>query len=598
SIDRIDLDLFSRVRVDGFYVEDYEQDTLLYVKRATAALSSLNIKKDGLRIKSAKADGAKFYLREMQDGELNIRPIVAKLQNPNKKSDFRLYISDIDATNLDFCYTTLRPRLPEYGMDYGDIRIMNVDAHLEDFSVIKGVVRGDIKHFAADERSGIRIDDLSGRMYVFDGFIHVDDLRIKTPYSSLYMPRMHINGEDWLQYKDYINNVQMDMVAANSSISSTDIGYFAPALRNWGITLRDVDVTFAGTVADFEATARNVALGEGSSIDATAHVTGQPEWRTANYVVGVEDMHITSADVNMLLDAVLKNPLPDKVMDIINRVDWVDMRATFGGSFDSFRVAGNVNSSVGALRADVSLDKLRNSRYRINGMAKSSSLALGTLLNLPKMGRIDATVNTAATFGSMASGGVVGDVNLLVNAVNYAGYTYHDISGVGKIDGKKFYGEVNAADPNLEFDMFADVDIEDVNPYYRLSMNLAQVDLHALGVNKRDEISTLSANIGVNINGASLEELNGYVSIADAEYHYPGGDIYSNRFRIDLDSDPHQKYVQCRSDFFDFDFRSQSSYRDIYNYLYNSLKTYVPLLYDNVSEGKASNSTLSSTNDY
>ena len=598
SIDRIDLDLFSRVRVDGFYVEDYEQDTLLYVKRATAALSSLNIKKDGLRIKSAKADGAKFYLREMQDGELNIRPIVAKLQNPNKKSDFRLYISDIDATNLDFCYTTLRPRLPEYGMDYGDIRIMNVDAHLEDFSVIKGAVRGDIKHFAADERSGIRIDDLSGRMYVFDGFIHVDDLRIKTPYSSLYMPRMHINGEDWLQYKDYINNVQMDMVVANSSISSTDIGYFAPALRNWGITLRDVDVTFAGTVADFEATARNVALGEGSSIDATAHVTGQPEWRTANYVVGVEDMHITSADVNMLLKAVLKSPLPDKVMDIINRVDWADMRATFGGSFDSFRVAGNVNSSVGALRADVSLDKLRNSRYRINGMAKSSSLALGTLLNLPKMGRIDATVNTAATFGSMASGGVVGDVNLLVNAVNYAGYTYHDISGVGKIDGKKFYGEVNAADPNLEFDMFADVDIEDVNPYYRLSMNLAQADLHALGVNKRDEISTLSANIGVNINGASLEELNGYVSIADAEYHYPGGDIYSNRFRIDLDSDPHQKYVQCRSDFFDFDFRSQSSYRDIYNYLYNSLKTYVPLLYDNASEGKASNSTLSSTNDY
>ena len=34
SIDRIDIDLFSRVRVDGFYVEDHEQDTLLYVSRA------------------------------------------------------------------------------------------------------------------------------------------------------------------------------------------------------------------------------------------------------------------------------------------------------------------------------------------------------------------------------------------------------------------------------------------------------------------------------------------------------------------------------------------------------------------------------------
>ena len=100
SIDHIDLDLFTRVRVEGFYVEDYEQDTLLYVKRASAALSSLNIKKDGLRLSSAKANDAKFFIREMQDGELNIRPIIAKLQNPNKKSDFRLYISDIEVDNL------------------------------------------------------------------------------------------------------------------------------------------------------------------------------------------------------------------------------------------------------------------------------------------------------------------------------------------------------------------------------------------------------------------------------------------------------------------------------------------------------------------
>ena len=598
SIDHIDLDLFTRVRVEGFYVEDYEQDTLLYVKRASASLSSLNIKRNGLRINKAKANDAKFFIREMQDGKLNIRPIIAKLQNPNKKSDFRLYISDIEVDNLDFHYTTLHPRQPEYGMDYGDIRILNVDACLEDFSVAEGAVRGDIKSFAADERSGIRIDDLSGRMYIYGGFIHVDDLRVVTPHSSLYMPRMHINGESWKQYKDYINSVQMDMVAANSTISSNDVGYFAPALRNWGITLRDMDVTFEGTVVDFEATARDVAFGEGSSIDATAHITGMPEWRTSNYVMGVERMHVTKADVNMLLDAVLKNPLSDKVMDIINRVAWADVRATFGGRFDSFRVAGNVDSSVGVLRADVSLDKVREDRYRLNGVTKSSNLALGMLLNMPKLGRIDVTVNAATVLGSRASGGVVGDVNVAVGEVDFAGYTYHDITGVGKIDGNKFYGEVNAADPNLEFDMFADIDIDASNPYYRLSMMLANADLHALGINKRDETSVLSANIGVDISGASLEELNGYVSIADAEYHYPGGDVYSNRFRIDLDSTPQQKYVQCLSDFFDFDYRSQSNYRDIYHYLYNSLKTYVPLLYDNASESKTTSYAVNSANDY
>ena len=598
SLDRVNLDLFTRVRVEGFYVEDYEQDTLIYAREAAASLSSLNIKRDGLCLKHVEARDAKFYIREMADGELNIRPIVAKLQNPNKKSNFKLYMSDVEVRDFDFCYTTLDPRLPEYGMDYGDIRILNVDTRVDNFNVVDGAVRGDIVRFAADERSGIRIDDLSGSFYVYQGLIHVDNLNVETPYSSLFMPKMHINGDDWLQYKDYIESVQMDMEAVNSVVSTSDIGFFAPALRDWGVVLHDIDVTFQGTVADFEVVASDVALGEGSRIAATAHIVGMPEWRTSKYVVGVEKMHLVSQDVKPVIGAVTKVALPEKAMEIIDRVKWVDARAKFGGYMHSFRVAGNFNTAVGNLRTDLRIAEAKGRRYSINGVAKTSNLELGSLLNIAKAGRLDATLSSAVTVGSAASGGVVGDVNVDVASFAFAGYTYHDIRGVGKIDGNQFYGEVNSADSNLEFDMFADVDIDAENPYYRLSMMLMNADLHALGINKRDDISRLSANIGVDISGKSLEELNGYVSIADAEYHYPGGDIYSNRIRVDMDSTPQQKYVQCKSDFFDFDFRSRSSYRDIYDYLYNSLKTYVPLLYDNASEFKVYDSASGSANDY
>ena len=265
-------------------------------------------------------------------------------------------MDDLEVDNLDFCYTRLERRNPEYGVDYADIRILNADAHIKDFSVVKGAVRGDIISFSADERSGFRVDQLSGVMYVDRGVIHVDDVRIETPTSTLNMPRMHINGESWLQYKNYIDEVQMDMVAVNSTVTTSDIGYFAPALRNWGITLQDMDVTYAGTVDDFEATVRDVDFGKSSTLDATAHITGMPKWDSANYIVGVERMHLTAEDANAILDSVVKNPLPEKVIDIIERVEWVDMRATFGGRWDSFRVAGNVNSATGHLRADVNLN--------------------------------------------------------------------------------------------------------------------------------------------------------------------------------------------------------------------------------------------------
>ena len=68
DIKRIDMDLFTRVRVEGFYVEDLEQDTLLYVREARASFRSFDIKRTGLCISDAEATGAEFHLREMADG--------------------------------------------------------------------------------------------------------------------------------------------------------------------------------------------------------------------------------------------------------------------------------------------------------------------------------------------------------------------------------------------------------------------------------------------------------------------------------------------------------------------------------------------------
>ena len=598
SIRRIDLDLFTRVRVEGFYVEDLEQDTLLYVDKASAALRSLNIKRDGLRLHDVEAENAKFYLREMQNGELNIRPIVAKLQNPNKKSNFRLYIDDMEVDNLDFHYTRLVTRNPEYGMDYADIRILNTDAHIDDFSVIAGAVRGHIKSFAADELGGFRIDHLSGVMLVDKGVIHVDDMCIKTPHSTINMPRMHIDGVSWEQYKNYIDEVQMDMVAENSTVSTADIGYFAPALRHWGLVLSNADVIYKGTVDDFEVEVHNADFGQSSRIDAKAHITGMPDWRTANYIIGVEDMHLTSQDARKVISSVVKQPLSPKVMQIIDRVGWVDMRATFGGAFDSFKVTGNVNSGAGHLRTNVALSTSKRGRYPINGYVTTTGLDLGRLLGKPKMGDLTATLNCAGTVGSLASGGIVGDVNLKVDAFEFNGYTYSNITGAGDWAGSGFYGEIASEDPNLDFHMFTDIALGSEDPHYNLSISLNHADLHAIGINKRDEVSTLSADIGVKIKGASLEELIGYVSIDNAEYHYPDGDIYSSRIRLNLDSTPGLKYVEFKSDFFDLDFSSHMSYLDIYDYLYHSLNTYVPLLYNNSGAVKAINTSSYNSKEY
>ena len=113
AIGHIDIDLFSRVHVDDFYVEDHERDTLLYVNHAYATLASLNISEDGLSFGKARVEDGFFKLREMSSGELNIRPIVAQLQKPNSSSNFKMFIDRIEASNVEFRYERRVKRNPE-----------------------------------------------------------------------------------------------------------------------------------------------------------------------------------------------------------------------------------------------------------------------------------------------------------------------------------------------------------------------------------------------------------------------------------------------------------------------------------------------------
>ena len=169
SIDRIDIDLFSRVRVEGFYVEDHEQDTLLYVSRAKAMIKSLNVPNDGLLIRWAEVEDGFFNLRELQDGDLNIRPIVRSLQKPNGKSNFRMVIDEIEASGLEFRYERLQHRNPTYGIDYYDMQITDIEGEIKKFTVDRGRVWCDITRLKARERSGFEISNIARDIRKLDG---------------------------------------------------------------------------------------------------------------------------------------------------------------------------------------------------------------------------------------------------------------------------------------------------------------------------------------------------------------------------------------------------------------------------------------------
>ena len=597
-VEGIDFDLFSKVRVRGLYVEDYNQDTLLYVAHATTSIDGFNIAKDGLRLSNTKMYGAKLYLRELPSGEMNISPIVEQLRSRDGESDFRLYIEDVDAEELSFCLEKMEHRNPEYGVDVKNIHIDDIAMHLTNFAVVRGAIWMDIEHMSMAERSGFEVAELTSHLYINQGEIAWDGLNLRTEASSLYLPKLELKGESWDSYKSFAHDVRLNIGFEHSTLSTKDIAYFVPSLKGCDIDVKSLSAQVEGALRDIDIRLKRAKIGAATDIALKCSVDGLPNWRDARYVVTVDRLHSISEDVLMVAHSVAEDALSEELKGVVERVEWIDMRADISGVLGNFKVGGNIISGAGDVAGDVAMRRDEDDRIAIVGAAQCVNLDIGSIASVNNLGKITSNVSFDGSVGNRANGGIIGDANVVVESVGYGGYTFRTLEGEGSIAGNAYVASVKSSDPNLKFDLRADLKLDPEQPTYIASLALQRADLHALGINKRDPISVLSANVGVDLQGILTDGVDGYISIADAEYEYPAGRVVEDRIRLEFEKQGHYKSIMLDSDFMVADYNSNSTYIEALNYLYNSVKYYVPLLYDDSEQGLVSYSGGGSPNDY
>ena len=131
-VGRVDIGLFSKVRVEDFYVEDYGRDTLLYVGRLDAYVTGFGLWGGGVELSRGEIADARLHLHQMPDGEMNIKQIVARLSNPGRKrkGEFRLSLKSASIENMELCLDRNEERNPPYGIDFSHLHLTRLDARV------------------------------------------------------------------------------------------------------------------------------------------------------------------------------------------------------------------------------------------------------------------------------------------------------------------------------------------------------------------------------------------------------------------------------------------------------------------------------------
>ena len=579
-IDRVDIGLFSKLRVEGFYVEDYGCDTLLYASRVEAYVSDLGLFGGGLEFSRGRIVGGKLFLRQMDDGEMNIKQIVGRLSNPDRKrkGDFRLSFRKAEIENMEMCLDRREGREREYGIDFTHMHLDSLNARVDDFTIDGQAIYTSIASLSARERSGFRLKQFSGRFYLTQGCLGFEDASILTDRSEIRIPYISLAGSSWADYRDFIGEVRLDAAVRHTTVSTDDIAYFAPRLRDWHLSFSEIDVEAAGVVSDFTTRIRSMRIGDSTTLSATATLRGLPDIRRTHFDLAVPDLRTSAAAADDLARRMARKPLPGKVRGVLEHAGRVGVDLRFRGLLSSFDMQLGATTDVGDITCRVGLEPRRAGRSRLQGEVATQNLRLGDLLGRRDLlgdatfrARIDGEVGRG-----FADARVEGDVVRL----NFNGYAYDSIRLDGRLRNREFDGRIAARDPNLNFDFFGLVDLNDSVPRYDFTLHLHRADLARLRINRRDSVSELSARIVAKAGGRSLDDLNGRIQVADALYRYNDREISATNVTVTGENSADSKLIELRSDFADATFRSKTSYRTVFEYLRRAALRSMPRLHD------------------
>lgn len=597
AIRRVDIGWLGKARIEGFYVEDYQRDTLFYVERLDAYATSLGIFGGGVTLSRGEIAGAKLYLRETPEGEMNIKQVVNRISDPDrpKKGNFRLTLHDATIEGMDFCLERLEHRNPPYGIDFGHMHLYDLRAAVGELTIDGPAIYATIGRLAAKERSGFELQRLAGRFYMVNGCLGFEDTTIETARSHATIPYISLVGNSWADYKEFIGEVEIDGALRNTTLSTDDIAYFSPKLREWHTLLSEIDVDFTGRVADFEARIRSLRAGEGTSLTATARVKGLPDIRKTTFDAEIPRLETTAGDIDRLAHDIGRQELSENLVAMLGRAGRVEMQARFRGGLDSFDLEAGAATEAGDVHAAAVMRPQAAGRSSLRGEVAAHNFRIGRLLGQELLGTATLTASIDGTVGRGATDArVTGEIARL----EFRGYTYDSIRLDGRLRNRGFDGAVTARDPNLGFDFVGAVDMNGAVPRYDFTLDLHRADLAALHINPRDSVSVLAARVEAHAGGRSIDDLNGVIRVTDASYRYNDKRIETRSAVVTGENSEHSKYVELRSDFADATFRSKTSYRTVFEYLRASAWRYLPLLSKGADDVRRERSRTAVANDY
>ena len=520
DVDDVHYKFFNTISVNNLYVEDLQQDTLLFIRELDLNFRLIDIIKGKFVFDNIEIDGLYGNLTTDSLKTSNLDFLIkafSRSDTTEKSNPVEFNIRRLALRNSTFSMTnqvTNEPKTPHvFNSNLFRFTDINTDI-LFDF-VSKDSMNLHIKMLSANEQfSGFSITDLKAEVSTSPKGILAPVLKLELPHSILHFDPIVISYDSIADLKYFNKNVRVAIPIKKSNIALSDLSAFAPDLKSAKGSI-SLSADLSGHISNLNLQNLKVYYGKNVALEGSLQLSGLPNIDETFIYGNIASLRLNKNDVQDFISELNKRPviLPKE----LNELGTVRYKGNITGFFNNLVVFGNLTTNIGNINTDIQLqfsNKLTDLAY--NGTLKSSSIHLGQLINNHELGKMAFSINTKGVKKSDAS--IQGTINANVYELQFREYAYKDINFDGKYDGNYFDGKIVFEDENLNAQFNGIIDLTQKLPVFNFMLDAKHVDLYALKLIKKYPESALCFTVSTNVVGNSLDNVNGYVRLDNLQF--------------------------------------------------------------------------------
>lgn len=584
SLNRIDIDFFKTVVLEGLLVKDLHDDTLLYAGRFGLDIKLLQRDQKVLALNELLLENTYFNLTTWVDSAGSNYDFIANyFSSPNANNDsndtvnqegWKIRADRIELVNSRFKYNDEGARGVDYGVDFNHIDAKAIYGTFDQLRMQDDTIFSRVIGLRFEERSGFILQNLSGDAKVHETVTQVKNLRIETPLSSV-MADLSFNMRSYKSYSSFIEAVKLDVKFDETVAAFEDIAYFSSALK--GIKEKVyLKGNVSGTVANLKGRDVIIHLLSDTYLNGDFDLRGLPDIEETFIYLKVNSLQTNKTSLEQLplypFDSNTFLTIPEE-FSTLGRMDFT---GSFTGFISDFVAYGELQTAVGQLITDVSF-KSKNQTSSYTGKIALNRFDIGKMFGISK--QIQKTTLTANVTGSglnLSSTNLSIDGNIL--SIGLEGYEYKNIDLKGVFKNQLFDGIASVNEENIEFDFEGKVDFAGQLPIYNFKANINKAKLAKLNlIESIDSNIVISATANINLIGDELDNLDGSFHLSDIFYRDSSRTLFVKHISLDA----HQfndtlRTLAIRSDIADVNMNGDFNFKDLIPSFANFSTAYIP----------------------